>query len=297
MTTPSLPARKKWLRRLAGALVFSAVGFTAASAFFAYKFTGPVPRTMTWSAGELPAETETVRFNASDGVPLAGWFVPRAGATRAVVLLHGHQGSRRQMLARARFFHAQGYAVLLYDARGHGESGGDRVSIGWFEGNDLVGAIAFVRERGARDVGVIGMSQGAATIALAAERLRDVKWAVLESSYPSLRDAVDRRFRRTFLVPGALGGLLMVPFAEWRLGISVDQIAPIDHVGRLPCPVLILHGRDDTHTLADAAEAMFARVSTPKALWIVPGAAHVDFYGFAKDEYERRVLAFVDGAK
>ena len=53
-----------------------------------------------------------------DGAPpTAGW--------PGIMMLHGLGGTRREMnlLAEA-YFVRQGYAVLTYDARGHGESGG-----------------------------------------------------------------------------------------------------------------------------------------------------------------------------
>lgn len=293
----SQPSRRRLLRWLLALALAGLGGFVAVSAFFAVRLTGRMSKVGGAPGAELPPETESVRFKTEDDLELAGWFLPRPGSRRAVVLLHGHQGTRRQMIARARFFHAQGYAVLLYDARGHGESAGELTSVGWFETRDLVAALDFVRARGGEDIGLIGMSQGAATIALAAERLAPVKWAVLESSYPTMRDARDRRFRRTVGVPGALAGIFMVPFAERRLGVSVDALAPIEHVGKLPCPVFILHGERDTHTFATAAEAIFARAPARKALWILPGAAHTDFYGFAKQDYERRLLAFIESAR
>lgn len=197
------------------------------------------------------------------------------------------------MLARAKLLHAQGYAVLLYDARGHGESSGSRVSIGWYETRDLLGALDYLRGRGFRQFGLIGEWQGRATIALAASDLRDVQWAVLESVYPTLRDAVDCRFRRYLLVSGRVGAALLLPFAEWRLGLQVDRIAPIERIGDLRCPVLIAHGDRDRNTLLGSARALFAHAREPKSLWIVPGAGHVDLYGYAKQDYENRVLAFI----
>jgi fermentation-respiration switch protein FrsA (DUF1100 family) len=185
---------------------------------------------------------------------------------------------------------------LLYDARGHGESDGDHVSIGWFETRDLLGALDYLRSRGFRDFGLIGESQGGATVALAARELRDVKWVVLESVYPTLRDAVDRRFRLFFRVPGWLGAALMVPFAEWRLGISADDVTPVERIIDLSSPVFILHGDRDRHTLPEAAQAFFAKAREPKSLWLVPGAAHVDLYGFAKTDYEKRLLGFIASA-
>jgi alpha-beta hydrolase superfamily lysophospholipase len=51
------------------------------------------------------------------------------------------------MIARARLLRAHGFAVLLYDARGHGESDRSRVSFGLHETRDLLGALAYMRSR------------------------------------------------------------------------------------------------------------------------------------------------------
>jgi fermentation-respiration switch protein FrsA (DUF1100 family) len=283
----------KNVRRLLVAIAIAGVLFAGASAYFAVQFTSPIRKPAGSFAEYLPTTTESVHFNATDGVPLAGWFVPRAGATRAAVLLHGHGSNRRQMLARARLLHAHGYAVLLYDARGHGESGGDRISIGWFEKRDLLGALDYLRGRGFREFGLIGLSQGGATIALAAAELRDIKWATLESVYPTLRDAVDRRFRRMFAMPGWLAGMLMLPMAEWRLGLSIDDVSPLAHVGELRCPVFFLQGEADLSTLPESARALYAQARAPKSIWFVPGAGHVDLYGFTKADYEKKLLDFI----
>lgn len=273
------------------------LGFVAISAFFAREFTNPRPKPVGEFTPFLPEATQAIRFAATDGVSLAGWFTPNADNAKAVILLHGNGSNRRQVLARAGLLHRAGYAVLLYDARGHGESGGDLVSVGKYETRDLLGALAFVRAHGAREIGLIGVSQGGATIALAGAALGpDIRWAVLESVYPNLRDAVDRRFRRMLGIPGWLGGMLMVPMAEWRLGFSVDEVAPVDSISQLPCPVFILHGAADTHTREASARLLFERAPSPKQFWLVPGAGHVDLYGYAKGDYEQQLLAFISAA-
>lgn len=286
---------RAFFRVALASLSVAALGFFAASAVCAYLFTSSQSRRPIGDfAPFLPATTLTIGFSAVDGVPLAGWFTPSGNNARAVILLHGYGSTRRQMLARAGLLHRQGYAVLLYDARGHGESGGDLISLGRYETRDLLGALAFIRLQGAREIGLVGASQGGATIALSSTSLGpDVRWAVLESVYPDLRDAIDRRFRRTLGIPGWLGGMLLVPLAEWRLGLSVADMAPLDVIGRLPCPTFIMHGAADTHTLEASARELFARAPSPKRFWLVPGADHVDLYGYAKEGYEQQLLAFI----
>jgi pimeloyl-ACP methyl ester carboxylesterase len=274
-------------------LLIAFTAYAAASAFFAWQLTSPARRL----AGEVPADfptTETVTFPARDGIALTGWFVPCNNAAVAVVLLHGNGGSRRQLMARVRLFHDAGFAVLLYDARGHGLSEGDKVSAGFLETADLLGAFDFLSTKKFHEFGCLGASQGGATILLAAEKLPpSVHWAIIESTYPTIRDALDRRFRKDLHLPGWLGGALLMPFAELRLGVDIDDIAPIKHIKNLRCPVFILGGTNDQHTLRQSTQALFDAAQSPKELWLVPGAAHVDLYGYAQQEYAKRILAFV----
>lgn len=280
-------------RVLGGAALIVVATAAIVSAVFAVIFTGPQRR----AARPLPADfgfgVENVRFTATDGVALRGWFVPCAGSTRAAVLLHGNGSTRSQMVARARLLRSRGYAVLLYDARGHGESEGDRVSFGLFETRDLLGALDYVRSRGASEIGCLGASQGGATIALAAEELRDVRWAVLEAVFPDLTTAVDRRFRHTLHLPGWFAGLLMRPIAEWRIGASAGDIAPRRAISRLKCPVLVLGGERDPYTTVEDIRALYSAAPDRKQLWVVPNAGHVDLYGAAGPNYEEHLTQFL----
>ena len=73
---------------------------------------------------------ERVSFPASDGVHLAGWYVrSRNGA--AIVVVHGGGGDRQGTIRHARMLADAGYGVLLYDARGRGESGGHENAFYW----------------------------------------------------------------------------------------------------------------------------------------------------------------------
>jgi hypothetical protein len=66
---------------------------------------------------------EQVMFTATDGAHLAGWYVLSHNGA-AIVLVHGGGGDRQGTIRHARMLASAGYGVLLYDARGRGESGG-----------------------------------------------------------------------------------------------------------------------------------------------------------------------------
>ena len=281
------------LRFALAAGLLGLIAFAAVSAFFAYQFTGPHRRPVGAIPSSLPADTRDVTFPSRDQVALSGWFVPSPGATTAVVLLHGHGSTRQQMVARAQLLHARGFAVLLYDARGHGKSAGTLTSVGWYETRDLLGALDFLRAQCFHSFSCLGASQGGATIALAAGQLADVHWVVLESAYPTLRHALDYRFRRIFHLPVSLAGALLVPFAERRLGVNLDAIAPAQTIARLRCPVFIAAGDSDSSTPVSDTRLLFASAPSPKTLWLVPHAGHRDLYGAAPQEYEQHLLGFI----
>lgn len=234
-----------------------------------------------------------VSFHTADGLLLRGLYVPGADTATAVVLLHGYFGDRTQMYARARLLHDEGYSVLLYDARADGESEGEMTSMGYYERRDLIAAVAWLHAHGAVDVGCIGVSQGGATIALAADGLEGVRCVVLESTYDDMRTAVDRRFRHYAWLPGWLAGVFVIPFGETRLDCDIDSIAPVRAIARLHAPVLVVSGDCDTRVDTADTRRLFDAAREPKGLWFVRGANHEDLQAFDPKEYSVHVLAFI----
>ena len=146
------------------------------------------------NAGLTPASFalpfEDVAFDAPDGVHLKGWWVPATDVRGTVVLVHGLNRSRIEMVRKVPFLHAQGWNALLFDLRHHGESSGDVRSLGWFERQDVRAAGAFARTRSPVPVVLWGVSLGAAAATLAAAEDPSVAGLVCDSSYRSLRDTV-----------------------------------------------------------------------------------------------------------
>jgi hypothetical protein len=121
-------------------------------------------------------------------VPLSGWWVPAEKAKGTLVLVHGLNRSRIEMVRKTPFVHAQGWNALLFDLRRHGKSGGTVRSLGWHERLDVLGAFDEARKRSAGPVVVWGISFGAAASVLAASEEPGIAAVISDSSYRSLRD-------------------------------------------------------------------------------------------------------------
>ncbi len=89
---------------------------------------------------------EDVSLHTRDGLRLAAWYIPsRNGA--AVVVVHGGGGTRNGSERHARMLARAGYGVLLYDARGNGESEGRHDAMGWTWEPDITAAVDFLSHR------------------------------------------------------------------------------------------------------------------------------------------------------
>ena len=80
------------------------------------------------------------------GWSIKGWYRPSSnGATMLVV--HGGGGDRTGAMRHAQMLARNGYGVLVYDARGRGESEGSPNGYGWDWEKDVSGALSYLHGR------------------------------------------------------------------------------------------------------------------------------------------------------
>jgi pimeloyl-ACP methyl ester carboxylesterase len=247
----------------------------------------------------LPApEVVTIR---GDDVDLAAWYFanPR-DAGCAVVMLHGFSGSKAEVLAPTPIFWQRGCDLLLYDARGHGESSRALLSYGVHERDDLLRVVEWLSAKAelARSrIGLIGWSYGAATaIQAASEAGGDVAFVIADSSYSSLRDIANVQAEEHFgtwakaFVPGAL------VVSAVRAGFDGTRPAPASAIEDMRSPVLLVHSRQDAFTPVEHSEKIFEASDKTRTRLVIPAweAAHAHSYTENPTAYTAVVDAFLD---
>lgn len=240
---------------------------------------------------------ERVEFASEDGVPLVGWWMPAEPGSPVVVFLHGYQSSKVQSLAVAPFLHEAGYAVLAFDFRAHGDSGGDRTTLGLEEPRDVRGALAWLRERDDADtenIVLFGWSMGAAA-AIRTGAEPGVRGIVTDSGFAALDEVIWR------VIHGATG-LPAFPFAgpstmiaSLKLGHAASEDRPAASARSLSIPLFIIQGLEDD--LANESDAKKLHEAAPLSqVWLVPGAAHTGARRADPAGYESRVVDFLEQA-
>ena len=250
------------------------------------------PTIITPAPADLHAES--VSIPTSNGQPVRGWWIQGTPGKASVLLLHGVRANRLAMVGRARALAARGYSVLLIDLQAHGESPGEAITLGLRESVGVMAARDWIAQRkpGGK-IGVIGVSLGGASVLLG-KMPCGFDAVVLEAVYSNVHRAIRNRLAIRFgpLAP-ALTPLLELQLQP-RLGISPDQLDPIDHISELGTPVLIVAGGRDQHTNLDESEELFQRAKAPKSIWVLPQAVHQDFYRLDPEQYQKHVFAFLD---
>jgi fermentation-respiration switch protein FrsA (DUF1100 family) len=246
--------------------------------------------------GNPPADLsrQLITFESDSGANVHGWWCPVQNDRGAVLLLPGIRANRLSMVDRARFLRQARFSILLIDFQATGETKGDHITFGWKESRDVLAAVDFIRHtQPSARIAIIGTSLGGAAALLATPPLK-VDELVLEAVYPTIEIATRNRLQKYLAGLGRFAAPLLLKQIHGRLGISVEDLRPIDHIANVTRPVLIISGEKDRNTRPEDTRMLFSRAQSPKQLWLVPKAGHVDLHKAAPEQYESRILAFLE---
>ena len=298
----SVAWREHRLLSAASAILVVLLAYAGVSLVVAETLTKPYRRPLATSPAAFGLVYEDVAFpSTGDRIPLRGWFLPAPGSDRVVLIVHGRNSNRTgddgQYVPHAAALVAHGYNALLFDLRGHGESGGERYTLGTAEQRDVRGAVAYLKGRGfaTEGMGYWSHSMGAATVLLASTVSPDVRAIVADSSFARLEDLLDEELPRASGLPGFFNPPILF-FARTVFGADASLANPVQAVAGLPADSLfIIHGEADGLIPVDHARRI-ADAAGPAVhdLWIVPGARHDRVSEVLPEQYEQRVLAFFD---
>jgi uncharacterized protein len=286
--------RSVLIKRSIATLAVLAATVLVASVAIGWALARPVPALIGSPPPDLQAVA--VKFPSESGSEVHGWWGRTSTRQGSVLLLPGVRANRLSMVDHAKFLHRAGYSVLLIDFQATGETHGREITFGWRESRDVLAAVHFIRTQAPDEpIAIIGSSLGGAAALLATPPLQ-VDACVLEAVYPTVERATNNRLRNYLGPIGPLGTPLLLMQLPMRIGVNADQLRPIDHIARASFPIFIINGVEDSRTTREDALLLYSRASSPKQLWLVPRAGHVDLHHAAPREYEARLLSFFSKA-
>jgi len=185
-------------------------------------------------------------------------YLPTAGGWRSrqphpqpcVIFLHGNCSSRVEALDVVPVLLPRGLSVFCLDLSGSGMSGGEYISLGYFESQDVHTVTEYLRKTGiVTSVGLWGRSMGAATSVLCAAEDQLLGGCVIDSAFGDLKQVAEELVNNggvpipTFLLNMALS--MVSREISSRAQFNIDDLKPLAKAPQATCPAFFATAEDD----------------------------------------------------
>lgn len=210
----------------------------------------------------------------------------RWGSGPGVLLVHGWSGRGGQFADWVDPLVEAGYQVTLFDAPGHGASGGELASVAQF-----VWAIEEIAKQYGPFESIIGHSMGGAAAMVAVARGLAVEKLITLAAPGNLTGVMERAFQGLMGLDSTLNPLI-VKRLESRFGLKLSSLDPAELAPSLDLPWLVMHDLDDSEISWSEAETLVHQAPQAQLL-STKGLGH---YRVLRDAGIRTaVKAFIQG--
>ncbi len=224
---------------------------------------------------------EGVKLTTYDGVELAANLYLPEGANEewasGIIVCHGFGSCKENYADFGEIAARAGYASLILDLRGHGQSGGE-VDGNIF--NDVAAALQYLYTRpdvNPMSVSICGASMGGWLALHTAAHLRDISPVIAfcpanESWFMILMEemALVQRGHTSTVVPANPPRVNVNSMTQ--LLYKLDLLKTAKRIA--PRPLLIVHCEADEVVPVHLSQRLYDTVEEPKALWLLPGGNH-----------------------
>ena len=177
---------------------------------------------------ELELDFEDVVFKSTDGLNLAGWYIPVDNPKFTVLFCHGNGGNIAHRLDSINIFHNLGLNCFIFDYRGYGDSQSKPNEEGTYM--DAMAAYKWLTEEkkiSAENIIIFGRSLGGSIAAQLASKV-DARALVVESAFTSYVDMGKEYYS-------------YMP-VRWFARFAYRTI---DYIKNVQCPVMLIYSRND----------------------------------------------------
>ncbi len=222
-----------------------------------------------------------------------------AGKKKAVICFHGYTSKgMSDYIGLSDYYLKRGYAMLLPDARAHGESEGEYIGFGCLDRKDALVWIHWLIQEVGEDVEIVlhGTSMGGATVLMTSglELPAQVKGIVSDFGFTSPKEVFTHVLNSMYHLP-AFPVIQGADIMNKKLaGYGMDECNAKREVAHAKVPILFIHGSNDTFVPTHMCNEIYDCCASPKKKLIVEGAAHAESYYKDTEKYEQALNEFFD---
>src|ERR1700682_1980744 len=139
----------RWYTKLLMALLalafFAVLATTAIAGFLVYRIVKPQRSSSEINMASFPGPPEAIEFPVTGRGTREGWFFPGLRGAPTIVLCHGYESSRGELLTLVSALQDHQYNVFVFDFAGHGGNAGI-TSFGYHEADEVGAGIGELAE-------------------------------------------------------------------------------------------------------------------------------------------------------
>ncbi len=245
-------------------------------------------------------ELETVYTKSFDGLTLAAELFDVDNAKGTIIAVHSFGSLPTKDFGNVvRYYHEQGYRVLLPYQRAHGKSEGEYISYGINECRDVVEWAGLVARRCGAEENIFlhGLSMGATSVLMAtgySDLPANVRGVIADSAFVSPYSLFRHIVKRDMKLPVFPFLQAMEAVCKEKAGFGFSDYSTLEALDDCTRPVLFIHGDEDALVPVDMAEANYDVCHTEKEIVIISGAQHAFGYYVDREKWETAVKNFLD---
>ncbi|MBO4707064.1 MAG: alpha/beta fold hydrolase [Elusimicrobiaceae bacterium] len=244
---------------------------------------------------DMGFEAEDIAFKNQDDITLKGWFLPCAGSSKTLVLMHGFEMDKSQILPQTINL-AKKYNLFYFDFRGMGESSGKSAQ-GLREYLDAQAALEYLRKNKpekCKEIALYGISLGASVAAYIAAIDKTIKAVILEACFYSYKRVVRKWAWNHHTLPYYPIVYIFLRFKRFKFHTGLEDLSPKTSAPLIACPVLQIHGKNDRLVSYKRALRVFDAIKCTKELWLVEEAGHTRCHEVAGAKYLQEISKFLE---
>lgn len=249
----------------------------------------------------LQRTSEHVTVKSDDGLTLHGDLFPAENPSkRTVILFHGYTScGMNDCPTMAEYFMERGFNALIVDQRSHGKSDGEYIGFGILDRFDCLKWTKYVAERfgGESEIVLYGVSMGASTVLMASgtDGFPDnVKAVISDCAFTSPYDVFTHILKRDYHLPPHPIMDINERLCRKKAGYGFRDYSTLDAVKRAPCPILFIHGKEDSFVPTEMTLRNYNACTGEKMLLLVDNAGHAASLYENKELYENTVTEFLN---
>ncbi len=238
---------------------------------------------------------EDVYQTSFDGLKLHATYFPAleeyANKRKVAICFHGYTSQgMSDYIGLSDYYLKRGYAMLLPDARAHGESEGEYIGFGCLDRKDALVWINWVIQELGEDVGIVlhGTSMGGATVLMASglELPGQVKGIVSDCAFTSPKEVFTHVLHSMYHLP-AFPAIPGADILNRRLaGYGMDEERKRE-VAKAKFRSYLSMDEDSVCAYHMCREYLMTAVRSPRKILEVEGAAARESYYKDTESYER----------